>query len=235
MSKRPNVLILLGLVLGFCPEARAGIVAHYFFNEAGGGTAADAGGGVTGTLLGAAAFAPGTGIQGGALYIAPGSGGMVSMGDNFGFGTGSFFVHVRFLLSAVAVASYFLGIGDVGDGCSAPARIHFYPGYPCTGVSTNVVNDGNWRQAVAVHDSTTLVPSLDVNGHFQSASPGGNDIVATTAPFLVGGLRAGRMPVNLFTGSVDELRIYDHALTAAEGKARYSTAGAEVPEPGAIR
>lgn len=130
------------------------------------------------------------------------------------------------------VAGYILAVGQIGDGCSSPGFAHFYAAYPCSGVSSPVINDGTWHQLVGVYDSTILKSTIYVDGQFQSASIGGNVINPISAPFVVGGF--GGTPVSQFEGLIDEVRVYDNALTAPQVLALYQPAVSSVPEPGLL-
>jgi hypothetical protein len=238
-------LLLAGaLAIALSGGAQAALVAHYSFDETSGTTAHDSAGAVNGTLQGGASFAAGAGIAGGAVQLDRAANGLVNMGDNFGFTSGSGSVEVWVRLNpgesagtipvgkhfATFVAGYFLAINDVGDGCGASGRAHFYAAYPCSGLSSILVNDGAWHQLVGVYDNAAHTAALYVDGQFQSVSGGGNTISATPASFLVGGITVGGAPTGFYSGLVDELRIYDNALSAAEVLADYTSTLA-VPEP----
>ena len=183
-------LAFCSVALWATPVAAAfpNLIAYYAFDETSGTTAHDAIGSVDGTLQGGAMFAPGAGIRGGAIMLNQATGDLVNMGDHFGFTSGSFSIETWVRLnpgdtnSSVPVgkhfsriiAGYFLAINDVGDGCSAIGSAHFYVAYPCSGVSSIVVNDGQWHQLVGVYNSTNQTTSIYVDGQFQSSSVGGN-------------------------------------------------------------
>lgn len=160
------------------------------------------------------------------------------MGDNFGFTSGDFSIQVWVKLNAndttgstpIAkhhggiVAGYFLGINDVGDGCSATGKAHFYVGYPCSGVSSITVNDGLWHQLVGIYNSTNQTVSIYVDGQFQASAVGGHAANPTDAPFLVGGVMIPDSSlVGNFTGLIDEVWIYDNALSATDVWLLYSS------------
>jgi len=207
-------------------SVEAGLVAYYTFNETSGTIAHNSIGSVNGILQGGATFMPRAGIRGGAIKLDKATGDFVDMGDHFGFTSGSFSIQAWVKLNAgdtdysvpIAkhwggiAAGYFLAINDVSDGCSAIGKAHFYVGYPCSGVSSKPINDGLWHQLVGVYDSTKQMASIYVDGQFQSSSSGGNIVGATAAPFLVGGLTGGSA---VYTGLIDEVRIYNNALSAA--------------------
>ena len=250
LKKWIGVVVVL-LVVGLGREARGGIISYYTFDETGGGIAHDSISSVDGALQGGAAFVPGAGIQGGAVSLNRASGDLVDMGDNFAFTTGDLSIQVWVKLNAgdtsssipvakhytTVVAGYLLAIGDIGDGCGAASgQVHFYAAYPCSGNSSTVVNDGLWHQLVGVYDSTAQTASVYVDGQFQGSSSGGNTINPTPAstPFLAGGITVAGTPTNDFAGLIDELRIYDTALTGPEVLSLYQTAEGTVPEPASL-
>ncbi|MBN8519460.1 MAG: LamG domain-containing protein [Candidatus Accumulibacter sp.] len=220
------------------------MIAEYSFDETSGTIAHDSIGSVNGSLQGGATFAPGAGVNGsGAINLNRATGGLVNMGDHFGFTSGSFSAEVWVKLNpgdtdgsfpigkhySGVVAGYFLAINDAGDGCSAIGRAHIYAAYPCSGVSSTVVNDGLWHQLMGVYDTTSQTSAIYVDGLFQSSSSGGNIIHPTSASFLVGGLTIGGAPTGWYTGLIDNVRLYDSALDASKVASIYSDTVAPVP------
>jgi hypothetical protein len=72
---------------------------------------------------------------------------------------------------------------------------------------------GSWWHIVGTFDGTNL--RLYVNGMLQSSQPSGLALVANGVPLLWG---------QLFQGALDELAIYDHALSDARIQAHYMAA-----------
>ena len=234
--------VALALALGAAGGARAGLVAEYRFDETGGPLAHASVGAIDGTLGGAAAFVGG-GVRGGAISLDKATNDYVQMGNNFYFAS-AFSVEAWVRMPAGSadggpavskhqgrvISGYFLAIGDAGDGCGgSPGSAHFYLAYPCSGNSTTKVNDGKWHQVVGTYDG--FKTSIFVDGVFQSSSPGGNPSLNNDAPFMVGGFKApGGALIGAFTGQVDEVRVYDTALSAGEVGGIYASVIA-VPEP----
>ncbi len=224
-------------VFAISMRASAALVGYWNFNEAGGSTAQNkVAGGPDGTLLGSAAFVPG-GILGGAIQLNNATNDLVSFGNNYGFTSGSFSVVVWIKLNAgdtsgiapiakhiaTVGAGYFLAVNDVLDGVSAPVnKAHFWA-TSFTGASSIVVNDGGWHQLVGVHDIAMNKLLLYVDGQFQN-DVGQSTVVGNSAPLLVGGIVVGSTPTNSFTGLVDEVRLYDNALSAGDVQALYQPA-----------
>ena len=78
--------------------------------------------------------------------------------------------------------------------------------------SDSILNDGEWHHIVAIYDSS-LTLSLYVDGVLQSGSDSGI-YVKTGNSLLLGRYR--RSVSQSFLGSIDDLRIYDRALTESE-------------------
>lgn len=79
--------------------------------------------------------------------------------------------------------------------------------------STSQVNNGQWRYVVGVRDGTTV--RIYVDGVQESTGTGDtNEIKNGTATVDMG--KNPGSALTFFTGSIDEVRIYNRALTAAE-------------------
>lgn len=231
-------------LLAVVPSADAALIASYTFNESSGTTASPSVGSVTGTLTGSASFVPG-GVQGGAVNIASSGGGFVDFGTSLG-PSGPFSVQVwvnttanvsapvSFHYASIA-AGFLIGIGDINDGCGVAAgRMSFYVAYPCSGGSTTAVNDGNWHQLVGVYDGSKSYVYVD--GTLESQSVGGNPLNAPPGgtPFLAGGINTSGGLVSSYDGLLDNLQIYNAALTANEVGALYQATLSEIPEPASL-
>ncbi|MCX7428621.1 MAG: LamG domain-containing protein [Planctomycetia bacterium] len=210
--------------------AYAGLVAQWHFNEPPGSTVAtDSVGGVNGLLVGDAAFVAG-GISGNAVSMTRAGAGLVNMGDYFQFADTDFSIiswvrtndqtPTTVLLAkhrSGIVEGYFIGINKGSDYYGAPDKAHFWQGQfsSTTLVSTSSVNDGSWHQvAVAYHVGG--LAEIYVDGAPVEHSLNAQSIYANSVPFLLGGFENGGVPVNSFTGYVDEVRLYDNALTSED-------------------
>jgi hypothetical protein len=210
-------------------HAGAGIVAHYSFDEHGGTIAHDMVGNVNGNLLGGAIFQTGTGVSGsGAIYLDRSTSALVNMGDHFGFASsfsiqawvklhpGESMVSVPFGKHiAGAGIGYYTSINEVNAGMA-----RFYPGnYPFTSLSSSVLNDGQWHHLTVTFDNAGGVAKLYVNGQPEGATTGASTNNSSTS-FLIGGTTAGPT----FTGWIDEVKIFDTALSADEVRALHALA-----------
>lgn len=234
---------LIGLSAG--GEAAAGLVASYAFDETSGSVAHDSVGGVDGNLTSTgAAFVAGAGVNGsGAVSLSRSSGGLVNMGNHFGFASYSIQVWVNLPAGTSAVevpvgkhvagagVGYFIAIGNAGDGCCGPGVPQLYPGnYPLVG-GTSAVGQAAWHQLVATFDAGTGVAALYLDGSLQNSIAGASTQFNAT-DFLVGGTTVGPT----YDGLIDDLRIWDNALTAQEVSANFSgpEQPSQVPEPATL-
>jgi cysteine-rich repeat protein len=206
--------------------ANAALVAHWKFDEASGPTATDVVGGFNGTLAGSATFVPGAGVSGGAISLNAVTGDLVNMGDVLSFGTGSFSVSVWVKTAGTGqlfpVAKhqsgfgngYFININGTG-GAGAPGKAMFYVSSAGDApISTTTVNDNTWHQIVGVFEDG-VSRRIYVDGLPVEATSTPLTITTNTAPLLVGGFKTSG-PLPTYTGLVDELRLYDHALADSE-------------------
>ncbi len=101
-------------------------------------------------------------------------------------------------------------------------KFGFGVGNPNTTLTaTNVINDGQWHHLVATRNGTTGLMTLFVDGVSQGAVTG--PIGSRTAPgFLrLGGLQSGG---GFFNGTLDDVRLYDYALSTNQIIAIMNTA-----------
>jgi hypothetical protein len=209
------------------------LLAWWNFDEGSGTVAHDIVGGVNGTLQGSAAFTSG-GVEGGAVSIS-GAGSLINMGDNFNFNNSSAYsLQVWVKLAAgdtggyIPVSrhnsgvaqGYLIAIGNISSGCSwAAGSAYLYSEYPCSPNSTLLVNDGKWHQIVGTFQSG--VASIYVDGTYQGSSSGTTLNPLNGYPFLVGGINSSGAPENTFSGLIDDVGIWNVALTPAQVTALY--------------
>jgi hypothetical protein len=241
----PLAVIMLSVQL-----AIAGPVAQWHFDESSGSTAFDSIGTVNGALAGDAAFVAG-GISGNAVSLTIGGNGLVNMGDNFGF-TNTDFSVVAWAKVADGDTSnnytvvskhwtthftgYILGINYNEGGYGATDKAWFYDSGNSaqSPVSTTTVNDGKWHQIVGVYDKDGSA-QIYVDGSPAEDIKTSPPIGSSAAPFLVGGLyRFDNTLWPLFNGLVDEVQLYDNALTSDEVQFLFQNPGQAIPEPATI-
>ncbi|HYB99584.1 MAG TPA: LamG-like jellyroll fold domain-containing protein [Candidatus Limnocylindrales bacterium] len=213
--------------------ASAAMIARWSFDEESGTTAFNTAGAFHGTLGGGAMFVPEQGIAGGAVSLDIATNGFVTMGDHYnftGFDTFSFQAWVKTTMTTGGVVlsrhvggfhnGYFMSINDVGDGAGAPAgSFHFYQTSPPqlhSGVQN--INDGEWHHLVATRSQATglrhYVDGVRVPG--PDSSTAATSITSSVAPFLVGGYQNVQTPTSLYTGLIDEVRIWTNVLSDEE-------------------
>ena len=226
-------------------QAHAGLIAHYTFNETSGTTAADSSGsGNTGTLTNMSGTEWTTGKVGGALDF-DGTNDYVSIVENGSLNPTSAFTisawvkttgNAQFVVNKMKHNS---GVGSddvyamriqtnvvavqVSDGSSSI----WVPG-------SIVVNDGQWHHLTYVFDKPTSY--LYVDGVYDSGGtyPTMNSNVHNTSEgFFIGGANDNGVMDHFFTGTMDDVRIYDNALSAGEVSA-LAAGSSTAPEPASV-
>ncbi|HEY6459689.1 MAG TPA: LamG domain-containing protein, partial [Polyangiaceae bacterium] len=86
--------------------------------------------------------------------------------------------------------------------------------------TTAAVTQGAWHHLVATYDGTTSTIYLD--GTPVATQPSAHPLLSTTASLLMG---LGTYDPAPFTGSLDEIAVYDEALPAARVAAHYHASG----------
>jgi hypothetical protein len=108
---------------------------------------------------------------------------------------------------------------EIAISSDGTARASAYLGGAWVNATCSVsVNDDYWHYVVAVVKPNTL--SLFVDGVFQSSALGSGSLNMSNAAILT----IGRHPTNpmFFTGVIDDVRIYNRALTETEVQALYA-------------
>lgn len=225
----PIAMFAISLVALLQGDGQARLVAHWTFDEGSGTEVRDTVGGLIGDLSAAGASLVSGGKAGGALSLDKGTGGYVTMGDVLRLGAGpySFVVWVKTSTTDTDTAvlskhwsgstsGYFIGINSNGS-YGAANKAWFYNWYNgWEPLSSTTVNDDQWRQIVAVRGNGFVriyVDGLPIES--TQTDRGLNDPPEGT-PFLVGGYSVGGNPLATFTGMVDDLQVYDHALSDSE-------------------
>src|SRR6266568_783606 len=114
------------------------------------------------------------------------------------------------------VRQYQLGMGNTGSNWVFRAHVGLPSGYMYFG-GTTAIQTGVWYHVAMTYDQSAL--KLFVNGNLDRSMPVTGAVVTTTLPFLIGGHAEG--PWN-FKGRVDELALYDRALSTNEIQAIYN-------------
>jgi len=222
----------------------AQLVGHWKFDELAGVVAADSSGfGNNGTMSGAAGFATG-GVSGGCgLFISSGNG-MARMGNVHGMMGTSFtlssWVNTLSTGNEIVVGKHQSGFlnghflaTNAGAGYGLPNKGYFYgsnsPG--SEPISTSNVNTGNWVMMTGVYDLAGGTVKMYVDGSLEKTVTLGFFIQTSVADFAVAGIMVGTNYVGSYNGAVDDVQLYNRALTASEIVYLHTNPGAVVPEP----
>ena len=119
-------------------------------------------------------------------------------------------LHREYLLVLASVGGQWVFRPHVG----APTGFFFFNGR--TPVQLNT-----WYHVAVTYDGSTL--RLYVNGNLDGSLPVTGPIITTAQPFLIGGIPGGPW---YFTGRIDELSLYNRALSAGEILTIYNAGGA---------
>ena len=230
-----RLLILLSLIIATGKPSQAGLVARWSFDEASGSIAHDRTGTYNGMLSASgAAFVPG-GVSGNAMSLNKTANGFVNFGNVLPFTTGDFTIVAWIKMQAgdttddrVIIAKheaftqngYILDVNTSG-GTGQPNKAFFYDGGAFgSGIaqaiySTSIVNDGAWHQVVGVHVAGGN-KFIYVDGAPAEASNASRIVANNAAPLLLGGMNRSGVATGMFTGLIDEVQIYNQALSASE-------------------
>lgn len=245
ISIRSKLAVTITAALIAVPlSARAALLAQWHFDESSGAIAADATGSFPGVRSGTGSSFGASGIVGNAVSLDAAQNGYVSMGNVLPFATGDFSLVAwvnTLATQGVAVVTkhesfsengYLIVINQTGGG-GQPGKATFVASefVAMAVTSTTSVNDGAWHQIVGVYydggDEEIYVDGVPVE-----ATGASEPIVPNSAPFLIGAVNANGTPQGSYTGLVDEVQVYDHALTANQVAFLYEHPAHTVPEPG---
>ena len=113
------------------------------------------------------------------------------------------------------VNGYFLVVNQTGGGGEDNKALFYAGGLAAEGpVSQTSVNDGGWHQVVGVYKSG-VNKAIYVDGVAEATSSG-PAITANTVAFVIGGLNYSGVLVSGFTGLIDDVQVYNHALSSSD-------------------
>jgi hypothetical protein len=111
---------------------------------------------------------------------------------------------------------------SLGDGGSNTVRFFIRDLSEIILDSTNIIQTNAWQHIVGVYDATAGTKKLYINGSLNAGSTGLTGApVSNTANFGIGG--NPDTTANFFDGNIDNVKIYEKALTAAEVMNEYKT------------
>ena len=198
-----------------------GLVGYWPLDEGLGTTAYDAsGGGNNGTITGATWQNVSSCRIGECLSFNGSSYVDVPAGSLLNLGTGSATITIWFETTASGamvtkrVASGFQVYVLSGD--------LYADGAGTTGVYSSVaVNDGKWHFGAVVYDRSANLLRLYVDGTANNTVALGSTTLTDTANLEIGRALLGGTPRDYFNGSIDDVRIYNRALSATEIQQMY--------------
>lgn len=96
--------------------------------------------------------------------------------------------------------------------------------------TTPVALNGRWQHVVAVFDGSAGLMQCYVNGQLVSSVAGPTSLLPNTHEISVGNRQSGAGPYNLpFTGVIDDVRLYNHALSSSDVQQIYALAAPFAP------
>jgi len=235
--------LLPAALLLFVVQAHAGLIAHYTFNETSGTTATDSSGsGNTGTLTGMSGTEWTTGKVGGALNFN-GLGGYVQLSQVTAIGSTSstvaMWVKIPVPPNGNLGASERVGniIGNYNSSPNMNLEVHndgqiryFWNNGEEDVFDSLDLRDNQWHHLAFVRDKDNDKLLGYIDGGIELTSNGSGSDVSFNTSFRIGRDNRGGSGIP-FHGSIDDLRIYDSALSASEVSALAAGGGAGAPEP----
>jgi PKD repeat protein len=202
--------------------APPGLVAAYTFDENSGSTVGDSSGNSNAGTITSATWTN-AGRYGGAL-VFNGSNSLVTINDSASLDLTTAMTLEAWVYPA-AVGGWrdviYKGTDDIyylegSSDTGAPAFGGKYAFSPLRGTSTLGLN--TWTHLAGTYDGTTM--TLYVNGVAVASQPQTGPISTSTGPLTIGG---DALYGQYFAGRIDEVRIYNRALSAAEIQSDMST------------
>jgi hypothetical protein len=219
--------------------SQAALIAKWSFDETSGTTVTDSEGTYPGTLSPTGASFVAGGVSGGAINITKALNGYVTMGNVLDLTSGDFSLVAwvktppgdttpdSLLLGKHAAFyrnGYFIHLNQsTGLAMQSTNRAFFYQGGTGfdqiqaseTPVSTSVINDGEWHQVVAVYRANNT-KAIYIDGAPAESTKPSQSFIGNSVAFLIGGVNEHGVPKSRLNGMVDEVQIYNHALTDAD-------------------
>ncbi|MBN2565941.1 MAG: fibronectin type III domain-containing protein, partial [Candidatus Eisenbacteria bacterium] len=221
------------------PEAEAlglssGLVGHWRLGETSGTVAADSSGnGNAGTLSGADFVdCSVAGAIGGAVHL-DGTGDIITIGNEPVFDIGGQ-ITVAAWIKVNSFTAAWQAIVTKGDSAWRVARNDSLDTlkFNCNGlagatgvVSATSVADGEWHHVAGVYDGSSL--RIYVDGLLDALAVASGSIAANDFPVVIGA--NAEMDGREWGGDVDDVRVYDRALSAGEVALLYGQAGDSTP------
>lgn len=236
-------LAMLTLTLAFTITSVTGYsaaIAHWTFDETSGTVAHDTAGTFHGNLSpNGAAFVSG-GVSGNAISLNRAANGFVNMGNVLGLTSGSFSLVAWVKMNSpepdtvvlgkhqiFSHNGYFLAINPTGGGGKVNKAMFYQGTIVGAPISTTSVNDGNWHQIVTVYQAGGS-KSVYVDGAPAENIKASQTFIGNSAPFLIGGTSI--VPEGRYSGLIDDVQIYNHALSDSDVNFLFNNPGQVVLE-----
>ncbi|MHC4538056.1 MAG: LamG domain-containing protein, partial [Planctomycetota bacterium] len=226
MSKKLIYLISIVLVLGLFSSASAELIGHWKFDEGSGEVAFDSSGnGNDGTINGESEWIPGVG---GSALAFDGTDDFVgtdkSLLDNKSEFTLTFWVAAG---NAGASRIGLVGQNDLIEMGFMSGNAEIWTSASGTTNTPWTFDDFTWHYFTVVGDATSMNIYLD--GELLATGSGSANYGTSTFPVNIGGGGVWDASGNWFNGWIDDVRIYDHALSEAEIESAMNSAGGKWP------
>ena len=216
-------------------DTTTGLVSWWKFDEGSGQTVRDSVGANNGTIQGTAVWT--TGKFGGALDFNGTTNYVLGANAGSGFPVGSAARTISAWVKASFASMFDTGIfhyGTVGNAAPATNFHLFMSGEPNTGKigfgngygfgtvqGTTSAGDGGWHNIVGVYDGAGGSARIYVDGVQQVSGPlATTPNTGTGTPWQIGRFQQTSFPS--FSGPIDDVRIYNRALSATDVQALYN-------------
>ena len=226
---RKFVFVVILVVLALTSIAHADLVAHWTFDEAGGNALDSSGNSFNGSIVGTVVQGQ-TGRIGGA-YSFTGNGWVDFGVDTITTQITNFPMSISYWIQSTAASSTECAVWMGKNGTSDKylqtgiKNGNAYATYRNTdfdnsvawkdGGATHTESDGQWHHIVAVYPDTT-VRHVYVDGVLADSTTYTQSYYTGTNQVAVGNNNRGSSLTDAFDGLIDDVRIYDHVLSAAE-------------------
>ena len=238
--KSTTITSLSALLIASTCISQAALLAHWTFDENSGTTAADSSGnGLTATTTGATTWI--AGVSGNAAndpkftVSAAASSTLALASGNTAF-TISLWANTT-TSGGFAVLAGFEGTGGTGDRYAiktSGGNIEATIGGAVAAANLPATSNGNWIHIVAVNDPTAGHSRVYVNGVQSGADGSVINLSSSTSQWTMG--TYWNSNGYDYTGALDDVQVYDEALTASDVTFLLNNAGSvlAIPEPSAI-
>ena len=223
----------------FVGSANAGLLGHWTFDENTGNTAADSSGnGLTATHKATAAWD--TGVSGSAAVNPEFTLGVEANSASLKLADGLTAFTISLWVKTTtnddfATLAGFEGQGSTGDRYSlkvSSGNVQVTPGGASAASPIATLSNDEWVHIVGVNDPTAGVSRMYVNG-VQSGSDGSVVNLSSSVSQFTMGTFWNSTGFD-YTGAMDDVQVYDEALSASDVSFLFNNAGTAIPEPGSL-